>query len=44
MTAPTRDEIANVACRGPFAPEWSSLQGATVPNWYVDGKFGIFIH
>lgn len=44
MTAPTRDDIARVARHGPFSPEWSSLQGATVPNWYIDGKFGIFVH
>ena len=29
---------------GPFQPTWESLQGYTVPDWYIDGKFGIFIH
>ena len=29
---------------GPFAPTWESLEGYQVPRWYVDGKFGIFIH
>jgi alpha-L-fucosidase len=31
--------------RGPFAPDWESLVAAyQVPDWYVDGKFGIFVH
>ena len=29
---------------GPFQPTWESLSGYTVPGWYLDGKFGIFIH
>jgi alpha-L-fucosidase len=29
---------------GPFEPTWASLERYTVPEWYVDGKFGIFIH
>lgn len=29
---------------GPFAPDWSSLQGFRAPAWYCDAKFGIFIH
>ncbi|HEV2122818.1 MAG TPA: alpha-L-fucosidase, partial [Chloroflexota bacterium] len=29
---------------GPYAPTWDSLRSYTVPSWYVDGKFGIFIH
>lgn len=29
---------------GPFQPTWESLQRHAVPDWYVDGKFGIFIH
>ncbi len=30
--------------RGPFAPTWESLSGYRAPDWYIDGKFGIFIH
>jgi len=31
--------------RGPFAPTWESiLAGYRVPQWYREGKFGIFIH
>ncbi len=29
---------------GPFEPTWESLRRYTVPQWYQDGKFGIFIH
>jgi alpha-L-fucosidase len=37
-------EIDAVVSRGPFKPTWASLEGFKVPEWYVDGKFGIFIH
>jgi len=37
-------EVKAVAARGPFAPSWSSLEKFETPAWYVDGKFGIFIH
>ncbi len=30
--------------QGPFAAEWASLEKFQVPQWYLDGKFGIFIH
>lgn len=29
---------------GPFIATWDSLRGYTVPDWYQDAKFGIFIH
>jgi len=29
---------------GPFQPNWESLENYTVPEWYLDAKFGIFIH
>lgn len=29
---------------GPFQPSWESLSDYQVPAWYLDGKFGIFIH
>jgi alpha-L-fucosidase len=29
---------------GPFAPNWSSLGNYEVPGWYLEAKFGIFIH
>ena len=36
--------IDDVVAAGPFADQWGSLAGYEVPGWYVDGKFGIFIH
>jgi alpha-L-fucosidase len=42
--AQTVREAREVAARGPFAPRWPSLESFQVPDWYVDGKFGIFIH
>ncbi len=29
---------------GPFEAEWESLKAYQVPDWYLDGKLGIFIH
>lgn len=29
---------------GPFKPTWESLESYEVPQWYIDAKFGIFIH
>lgn len=29
---------------GPFEATWESLEYYTVPRWYLDAKFGIFIH
>ena len=29
---------------GPFHDDWDSLSRFQVPDWYQDGKFGIFIH
>ena len=29
---------------GPFAASWDSLEAYTVPDWYQNDKFGIFIH
>ncbi|MBE7474953.1 MAG: hypothetical protein DPW09_26310 [Anaerolineae bacterium] len=27
-----------------YEPTWESLKNYTVPQWYMDAKFGIFIH
>ena len=27
-----------------FEPTWESLRTYEIPEWYIDGKFGIFIH
>jgi len=29
---------------GPFQPTWDSLKHYQVPEWYLDAKFGIFLH
>ncbi len=29
---------------GPFTTDWGNLSTVTVPEWYRDAKFGIFIH
>jgi alpha-L-fucosidase len=36
--------IDRVIADGPFRPSWESLETYTVPEWYQDAKFGIFIH
>ena len=38
------DTIDQVVAGGPFQAAWESLKQYTVPSWYQDGKFGIFIH
>lgn len=37
-------QIHQIAETGPFQPDWEVLKGYCVPEWYQDGKFGIFIH
>ncbi len=39
-----KQTIQQVIGAGPFASNWESLKGYTVPTWYEDAKFGIFIH
>jgi len=38
------DAIHGAIAQGPFLPNWESLKSYQVPEWYQDGKFGIFIH
>jgi len=40
----TLAKINKVAEQGPFHPTWESLENYQVPEWYLDAKFGIFIH
>jgi len=42
QTAPPKPDLKIPA--GPFKASWDSLVKSTVPDWYLDGKFGIFIH
>ncbi len=44
MTQERLQAIAKRVADGPFAPNWDSLEAYEVPDWYIDGKFGIFIH
>jgi alpha-L-fucosidase len=37
-------DIDALIARGPFSNDWDSLNSYQAPDWYVDGKFGIFIH
>ena len=43
-TAAIIQRVDTAVAKGPFAPNWTSLEHFTVPAWYEDGKFGIFIH
>src|SRR5215813_11024304 len=36
--------VDKAAHEGPFQPNWDSLKGYKIPDWYQDAKFGIFIH
>jgi alpha-L-fucosidase len=38
------DRIEQVVAEGPFQASWESLKTYSVPEWYLDAKFGIFIH
>lgn len=38
------NEIENVINAGSFKPTWVSLQKHTLPSWFKQEKFGVFIH
>lgn len=42
--AEVKKTIQQVITDGPFDANWESLKAYTVPAWYEDAKFGIFIH
>jgi alpha-L-fucosidase len=42
--ADSMSRVDRVLAQGPFQANWQSLEGYKVPDWYRDGKFGIFIH
>jgi alpha-L-fucosidase len=35
---------SSIAVAQTYQPTWESLDGRTIPGWYRNGKFGIFIH
>ena len=37
-------DVDRIDHAGPFRPDFESLDTYTVPDWYKDAKFGIFIH
>jgi alpha-L-fucosidase len=39
-----RERVDRAAAAGPFHPSWKSLESYQAPAWYLDAKFGIFIH
>lgn len=36
--------IDRVIAQGPYPADWTQWKSYTIPDWYLDGKFGIFIH
>jgi alpha-L-fucosidase len=38
------ENVDRINGEGPFRPDWESLENYKVPEWYMDAKFGIFIH
>ncbi|HVN78376.1 MAG TPA: alpha-L-fucosidase [Terriglobia bacterium] len=36
--------VDGLVAKGPFQADWRSLGNYQVPQWYLDAKFGIFIH
>ena len=38
------EEIDRVIEKGPYSADWDSLAAHKAPKWFLDGKFGIFIH
>ena len=41
---PLLETMDKVNASGPYQPTVESLNKYTVPEWYEDAKFGIFIH
>jgi alpha-L-fucosidase len=44
ITTKILQTVEALNAQGPFHPAWDSLKQYTVPDWYLDAKFGIFIH
>jgi alpha-L-fucosidase len=36
--------VDRTVSEGPFSNNWDSLEHYEIPQWYLDAKFGIFIH
>ena len=37
-------QVDAVVAQGPYSADWDSLVAYTPPRWYLDAKFGIFLH
>ncbi len=37
-------DVNKYIAQGPYRADWQSLATSTVPEWYMDAKFGVFIH
>ncbi len=37
-------EVESVIAKGPYKDTWASLAKVETPKWYMNSKFGIFIH
>ncbi|WP_281888798.1 alpha-L-fucosidase [Paenibacillus sp. YYML68] len=44
MAAYTMQAVHDVISKGPYRDDWESLSAYTIPEWYKNAKFGIFIH
>jgi alpha-L-fucosidase len=40
----TMKTVDQAVAQGPFQATWESLEKYSPPAWYLDAKFGIFIH
>ncbi|MCH4180585.1 MAG: alpha-L-fucosidase [Atopobiaceae bacterium] len=38
------EQIRATATAGPYAPDWASLFSWQPPRWFVEARFGIFVH
>ncbi len=38
------NKVDKMATQGPYQANWASLEQYQIPKWYLDAKFGIFIH
>ena len=36
--------MRGLAQGSPYAPNWDSLDKRPTPEWFIDAKFGVFIH
>jgi alpha-L-fucosidase len=37
-------DVNKYIAQGPYRADWQSLSTSEIPEWYMDAKFGVFIH